>query len=73
MATINVSFGNDKLQKVARGLNRRRFEDEQPSTVAEGEAFVKSEVIEFLKTAFRRGDLSVHEDTFVPEDDIAPS
>ena len=73
MATIAaITFADGKLAKLCRGLNKARYDENPPTTVAEGEAFARQEVIEKLKLAFTRGDRFEHEDGFTPEEGIDP-
>jgi hypothetical protein len=73
VATITITFANSKLTKVARGIDPRAFEENPPTTVAEGEAIIKQWLVKHLKIAFRRGDKATFEDGFVPEDGPTPT
>lgn len=73
MAVIaEITFGSSRLAALARGLDKEAFDANPPTTVEEGEEFVRSRIIKRLKLAYKRGLKSNHEDAFVdlPFDDI---
>lgn len=70
--TISITFDSSKATKMARGFDNNRFVEEAP-VGQEILDFIKSEVIDHMKTAFRRGDKEFYADDFVPEDDPSPT
>jgi len=70
--TISVTFDSSKATKMARGFDNTRFVEEAP-VGQEILDFIKAEVIEHMKVAFRRGDKQFYADDFVPENDVDPT
>ncbi len=71
-AIAEITFANTRLADLCRGLDPYAYEDAPPQTVAEGEEFVRSRIIQQLKIAYKRGQKATYEDGFVelPFDDI---
>lgn len=72
MATVTITFADNKANKMARGIDPTAYEENPPQNLADAEALIKAWTEEHYIIAFRRGDKATYADGFVPEDDPNP-